>query len=217
MNRAQLFPRLAAVPGVAYSRHPGIDRNRLPGAKARPRTQTFSLEGKVHSYLTWVTSKVHSFLTWVTSEGDSTTQSPAAARAHTDEDTTEPTEVLHRVYEALELPGSAADYHFALLAAYESLRSECRTNPDLLAEFECLCLLDVSLVQSRPEAITHEGDGKTFMARVPAFKYLIRLYEREGFLADALAIARSAAACGQGTDDQDRLTKRLQDLKAEDA
>jgi hypothetical protein len=206
VNEAEYFPRLAAVPGIAYSGPPDIDREKLPGAKAKPRTRPLSFEGKPES-----------FLSWETEDGGITSQSPAAARASSDRDTTAPSVVLRRVYEALELPGSVADYHFALLSAYQLLRKHCRSNPGLLEEFERLCLLDLSLVQARPEAIMHGTYEKPIMARVPAVEHLIHLYEREGFLEDALAVARIAAACGKGTDDQNRLMKRIQELKAEDA
>jgi hypothetical protein len=204
LNWTKFFPRLAAVPGVAYSGLPDIDREKLPGAKAKPRTQTSSYDGRVDS-----------FVMWDTGDGGSTSQSPAAQRASAERDTGAPSDVLRSVYEALELPGTAGDYHFALLHAYESLRKHCRSNPDLLVEFERLCLLDVSLIQARPEAIMRGTDEKSRVA-VPAFHYLIRLYEREGFLADALVVAKRAAAFGQGDVEQNRLTERIQELEAED-
>jgi hypothetical protein len=182
-----------------------IERENLPGVNAKPRIKTLHHDGKGHS-----------FVTWETNEGVNTPQSPAAARASFDGKTTAPSEVLRGLREALELPGTAEDYHFALLDTYEWLQKQCQTNPDLLADFERLCLLDISLVQAFPQAITHGAGEKPIMALVPAFGYLIRIYEREGFLEDALAIARSAAACGQGTDAQERLTRRVQELKAED-
>lgn len=206
MNGTRFFPRLAAVPGVTYSGPPNINRKKLPEAKAKPRIETFSDGGKVHS-----------FAMWDTNEGVSTSQSPAAVHFSIDRDSDTPSEVLTRLDETLELPGSAADYHFALLAAYEWLSKQCRTKPDLLADLERLCLLDVSLVEACPQATSLGADEEPYMVSIPAFHHLIRIYEREGFIADALAIALRAAACGQGTAEQERLTSRIQELKSEDA
>ena len=66
-----------------------------------------------------------------------------------------------------------------------------------------------------PFSIRFTADENESACRVPAFEYLIRLYEREGFLAEALDIARRAVACGQGEKDFDRLTKRSQELNSE--
>jgi hypothetical protein len=45
---------------------------------------------------------------------------------------------------------------------------------------------------------------------------LIRLYEREGFIAEALEIARRGVALGQEPDEVQRLEACLRDLEAED-
>jgi hypothetical protein len=206
VKSTQIFPRLAAVPGVAYRKRSDIDCEKLPEAKFKPRSIKFSSDVRSDS-----------FVMWDTADGASTSQSPATAHASAGRDDDKPSAIVRKVYEALELPGTSSDYHFALLHAYESLRKHCRTDPDLLLEFEQLCLLDASLVEARPEAIRLREDDATRMVYVPAFGYLIDLYEREGFVADALVVAKRAAACGQGADEEGRLRARLQELEAEDA
>jgi hypothetical protein len=54
------------------------------------------------------------------------------------------------------------------------------------------------------------------MPRVPAFDKLIALYEDEGFVHEALAIAQMATAAGQNASHEARLSQRLANLEAED-
>ena len=117
-----------------------------------------------------------------------------------------------------ELPGSASDYHFALLRATEVLWGRRRQEPEILPELERLCLLDIKLIEARPEIARGErGDGASFGLYVPAFEYLVRLYEREGLVEDALHVARRGAAFGRGPAEAERLEARLRDLESEDA
>lgn len=97
--------------------------------------------------------------------------------------------------EALERPGSPSNYHFAILGCIEELWTwqRRRGHPELLAEIEDLCWLDVRLVGAMPSILTYERNGEQLYSAVPAFHHLIELYEREGFLQDALAVARRAA------------------------
>jgi hypothetical protein len=199
VSRYDWFPRLAAIPGVNYAGHPDIDRTKLPGHCAKPRIQTLSFGGETHVSAMWNLP-----------DGGATSQSPAAGWSSTDLRGS-PAGFVRRVYEALELPGAASDYHFALLRAYEELWSMRRGEPEILAELERLCLLDIALVEARPEIIGYTGAAKGVASRVPAFEHLVFLYEGEGFLKDALDIARRAAACGQGTQDVERLEARIHD------
>ena len=185
------FPRLAAIAGVGYAGHPDIDRRKLPGQSAKPHVEVLSFGGEDHVSAMWSLPN-----------GATTSQSPASAWAATEPNCSS-SDVVRRVYEAMELPGQAADYHFALLQAYGKLWSFRRHEPQILPDFEALCLLDIALIEARPEIII-DGPGDSAL-RVPAFEYLIRLYEGEGFFRDALDIARRAADCGQSSDDEERL------------
>jgi len=203
MEDATWFERLAAVPAVGYTGHPGIDRRALPQHDAKPEIQTFSYEGERQQSLFWKTP---------TGGGS---QSPASAWS-SERDPRAPTPaVLRRLYEALELPGKASDYHFALLGTYELLWSRRRKEPEILPELERLFLLDIKLVEERPAIIRGMMPDERFAARVPAFHYLVYLYSREGFLEEALAIAKRAANLGQGDLDLREIEKRQADLEGE--
>jgi hypothetical protein len=204
MEDTKWFARLAEVPKVGYFGHPNVDPRRLPGHGTKPKVESFDFDGTLHRSLYWQTA-----------EG-STSQSPASAWCSFDDPRhATAAGVLRRIYEALELPGTAADYHFALLHSYEILWNRFRERADLLPELEQLLLLDIALVESRPDILQIGGEDQTFWANVPAFYHLMRLYEREGYLEDALAIARRGAALRQGGDDLQRLEQRVVALSAE--
>lgn len=204
MDDTKWFSRLAEVPQVGYCSNPSVDRLALPGHDARPDVHSFDFNGELNQSLSWPTA-----------EG-STSQSPASAW-YSFGDSRHPTsaEVFRRVYEALELPGTATDYHFAILHAYGILWSRLREDVCVLEELERLLLLDVVLVESRPDILQLGGEDETFWAAVPAFYHLMTFYEREGYVADALGIARRAAALRQGGEDVERLEDSLAGLRAE--
>jgi hypothetical protein len=205
MNDNECFACFAAVGGLRYQRRPDIDPRKLPGYGAKPRRETYSYpDGQ----------KLVSLM-WDTSGGGSTSQSPAAAWASSIRDGHDWPQVLRRTYEALELPGTASDYHFALLAAYQALWKLRRKDPELLPELERLCQLDIGLLEARPRIVVE--DERASALRVPAFEFLVHLYEEEGFLDDALSIAQRGKALGQGDQDIARLQARIQDLRAENA
>ena len=204
MEDVRWFSRLADVPSLGYRGHPNVDRRSLPGHDMKPQVDTFDFDGTRHRSLYWPTA-----------EG-STSQSPASAWCSFDDPPqTTAAHVLRRIYEALELPATAADYHFALLNSYETLWKRFREQADLLPELEQLLLLDIALVESRPDILQIGGENETFWANVPAFYHLMRLYEREGYLDDALSIARRGVALRQGGDDVQRLEQRVAELRAE--
>jgi hypothetical protein len=90
-----------------------------------------------------------------------------------------------------------------------------REYPEMLDHLEQLCLLDIRLVETKPDSLRAPNGGQ--MARIPTFEYLIRLYEREGLYEIALDIARRAAALEQGDRDVARLEQRINTLREEDA
>lgn len=206
MEDTEWFAHLADVPKVGYPGHPTVDRRSLPGHDIKPQVDTCEIDGTPHRSISWPTA-----------EG-STSQSPASAWCSSDDPQhTTVADVLRRIYEAVELPGTAADYHFALLHSYRILWSRFRQRAEILPELECLCLLDLALVESRPDILRMGGEDETFWASVPAFHYLIRLYEFEGYVEDALAIARRGSALRQGDDDVQRLEQRVAAIQSEKA
>lgn len=162
MEDTKWFRRLAEVPKVGYASQPDVDRRRLPGHDLRPQVDTFDFEGKPDRWLSWPTA-----------EGSSS-QSPVSAWCSFDDSRhMSAADVLRRTYEALELPGTASDYHFALLHSYQTLWTRCRDQAQVLLEFERLCLTDIALVESRPDILQMGGEDEKFWASVPAFRYLI--------------------------------------------
>jgi hypothetical protein len=101
-----IFSRLGDIPGFGYEGHPDVDRRGLPRQNDSPIIRTYSSEGGP------VTS-----VWWDLPNGGGTSQSPASARASFDDRGATPSQVLRGLYESLELPGSASDYHFALMNA----------------------------------------------------------------------------------------------------
>jgi|SRR5581483_7690150 len=205
MDDTKWVSRLGDLSGVGYVSPPAVERRKLPQHDAKPRVATFSYSGKHETSLMWKTG-----------DGE-TSQSPASAWFSADDPRKISTaDMLHRLYEALELPGVASDYHFALLQAYDILWSRRRREPGVLPELERLCLLNIHLVEQRPDIIHMPVQDEEFTARVPAFHYLVFLYEQEGAISDALDIARRAAAAGQDLSDLDRLEQRVAALEEED-
>lgn len=204
MSSEDWFPQLAAIPGINYKGYPQVDRHKLPNHDAHPRVHTFSFDGKQRVSVMWELV-----------EGGSSSQSPAAASMSSPVGPTS-ADLLRRLHESLALPGTAVDYHFALLRTYDILWRQRRDNPEMLPDCEQLCLLDLALVETLPEIVRNSYEGQQLTARVPAFGYLIRLYEEEGFLEDALRVARRAATLDQGEEDRQRLEKQVHDLRSED-
>lgn len=200
------FRRLAEVPKIGYEGSPGVDRAALPNRDAKPKVETYTFEGKRRDELVWPirggTSSAAPAQEWTTKrrKGESPMQL-----------------VLRQLHEALELPGELQHYHFALLRCYEELWRHRREEPWVVAEIERLSLLDIRLVEAYPEIIMFEGkDGPTW-ASVPAFDRLIYFYEQNGYLHDALMIARRAVQLHQRTVTVEPLEKKIARLEEEHA
>lgn len=199
------FRRLADVPGVGYETKSGVDRSKLAGHNAVPQVQIYTFEGKRRESLWWPTkgggsaSPAHELAFFQSASRDESTKA-----------------VLRRMHRALELPGEASDYHFAIQGCLEELWRRRRQQPDLLPEIEDLCWLDIRLIEARPRIALLDPNGETTSLRVPAFEHLIGLYEREGFLREALDVAERAARFGQGESHLQDLRQRTARLEAED-
>jgi hypothetical protein len=188
------FRRLAEVPGVNYQSATSIDRTKLPGHDLVPKVDRYSFDGRTHESLSWPTP-----------EG-STSASPAAEwKTEPRKGETEAQTTLRQLQEALELPGTLSNYHFLIQGSHEALRSFAREEPWVLDEVEKLCWLDIRLINAHPSIATLEpiavddeemakviaerrGDRKFF--HVLAFHQLISMYEREGYLREALDVAK---------------------------
>lgn len=204
MDKTTWYERFARIPGIIYVTPPGTRPPNLPKRFLTPVRNHDTRDDNGHEWLTWKND-----------EGE-TSASPAHRwPPTTDPHKPSPALILQRLHETLELPGIGSDYHFALLGAYTKLLSHARRDPTLYAEVERLCLLDIELVERLPSAIRLNKDDTP--AHVPAYSILVSLYEQNGLLDDALAVARRAAAAGQASDNVERIEERQAALRAEDA
>ncbi|MET9437565.1 hypothetical protein [Streptomyces sp. NPDC006551] len=184
---------MAAIPGLRFTGSPGVVRETLLEAHLRP---------KVSSGLPM----------WPTADG-STSAAPASRHV--------PREVsgfqlVDHVWEALELPGEAMDYHFVLQDAVSRLWSGRRSYPEGLELLEVFAVLDLELMEAAPHAVSFDaGPVPESFVRVTSVPRLIALLEREGALAEALSVARRLARCGQSEDAVARLSERVSALVAE--
>jgi hypothetical protein len=106
------------------------------------------------------------------------------------------------------------DYHFAIQDTCGTIWASRREHPELLGDPERLCLLDIALLEAKPDSL-RANDGQ--MALILTFELLVRLYQREGLYEKALEIAKRGAALEQGEEVVNRLQQLVDDLRAEDA
>jgi hypothetical protein len=84
-----------------------------------------------------------------------------------------------------------------------------RKEPAVLEAVEWLCWLDVNLVEAWPTAVTDQYNEEQRFYGVPAFSTLVDLYEREGSLHEAVAVAERAARFDQLGERRQQLAERL--------
>lgn len=200
---SEWFKSLSDISGIDYTSDARVKRTSLPGHDAVPKRYSFDFQGQKHESLLWPTN-----------DGE-TTSSPASQHASSDPSRLISSEDrIRRLSEVLELPGCPADYHFAIQHCLDELWKQRREYPPLLEVVEHLCWLDIRLIELRPEIISFERDGATSYYHVLAFGYLIHLYEREGFLDEALDVANRAAKFN-AEPVMDRLRERIASIQAE--
>lgn len=197
------FRRFGDIPGMAYEPPAWVDRGTLPGHDAVPQTRTFALPERQVETLWWSA--------WSEGTGDGGA-SPAHYRAFRDRPDTPTSDVIRNLYEGLELPGEPTDYHFLIQGSAIQLWAHSREEPEVISEVEKLCWLDIRLVEAYPGAASDEQHG--FYLNL-SFSTLIDIYEREGFLGEALEVAELGARYGQGDEAQERLVQRIEAVENE--
>jgi hypothetical protein len=197
------FRRFGDIPALVYEPPRHLDRRKLAGHDAVPEQQVHEFDGKRRETLWWPGQ----------AGGGGSSASPAHERAFGDRSDVSTATVLRHVYEGLELPGEPTDYHFLIQGCAEQLWSRRRDEPNVVAEVERLCWLDIKLVQLCPDAASDEY-SEHFYA-IFAFLRLVEIYEREGFLAEALQVADIAADYGQCEQARQRLVERIAAVDAE--
>lgn len=198
------FPSLADVPGISYTTPQDVDRAALSGHGAVPRVFEYGFDGETRRSLVWATP------------GGETGASPAHQRAFGDGEKTSARDELRKLREALELPGALSDYHFAIQRAAETAYKGRQDDQTLIGEAERLWWLDIELVEAHPRIVEH-SPGESY--RVSAYEHLVRLYEGEGYLTEALEITERALEVGQQhlSPAAERLRANLAELEAEEA
>lgn len=201
------FRRFGDIPGVTYETPSGLDPKKLPGYGVVPEISVYEFEGKRRETL-W----------WSEDGGGKSGSGPAAHWREFGNSTTVSTrEILVNCLEALELPGEPVDYHFLIQHCACALWSRRRKEPDFLDDVEKLCWLNIQLIQARPDTVRIEGSDEPRFYHVSAFSILTDLYQREGFLREALDVAELAARYGQGLIARDRLAERIAAVENEDS
>ena len=199
------FPRFAEIPGIEYEPPPGLDFRCLPGRGQIPEISYYDFDGKKRKSIMWKSGDISSGASpahdWKTvpRQGES-----------------EATTFLRQAYETLELPGTLSDYHFALQRTHDELNKFIGKESWVPAEIEKLCRLNVRLLEKHPETVSYENDEGVNYARVTAFNRLIGLYENEGYLRDALEIAKIAIRFDYGSETVEELEKRIKLMEIED-
>ncbi|WP_246096910.1 hypothetical protein [Streptomyces botrytidirepellens] len=186
---------MAAIPGIAFDGNPGVVRGAVPGAGDRP-------------------DESYGSPMWPIAEGRASA-TPASRHVPFD---ARGAVLVARVWEALELPGSAMDYHFVLQGAVDRLWSGRRADPAGLELLEVFARLDLALMEAAPQAVSFDAaDAPATFVRVTSVPRLIGLLEREGAFTEALELARRLAHFGQGEDVAARLSEKAGALVAEAA
>lgn len=197
------FRRLAEIPGVHYEMPQTINRLQLPDHNLAPELHEFEFDGRRHESLSWRTTEGSSPAhRWQTEPklGESLAQT-----------------ALRQMFETLELPGIASDYHFAIQSCNETLWKHRREEPWVVEQIERLCWLNIQLMEACPEAISFEREGETQYYSVSAFYRLINLYKQDGYLKEALEVAARGVRFNQTQHDFESLQERIAQLEAEDA
>jgi hypothetical protein len=201
------YPRLAEVPKLGYEGSPSVDRARLPGYDARPRIERYKWDDKRRETLWW------------TVKGGSSSAAPATQLESSPRPGESPAQTaLRHCYEALELPGTLTDYHFIIQNTHEAIWKHRRREPWVVTETERLCWLDLKMLEAYPKALIFDGAGRgdePFYPSILALYRLIRLYEQEGYLREALDVARLAVRFKQLPRELERLEEKIKLVEAE--
>jgi hypothetical protein len=202
--RDEVFRCIGDIPGLDYRTDSRINRAVLPGVDSYPEVRRYMSEDGTLKESYW----------WP--NGDGLSGAPPARRWMNEIRSSDlPTEALQqRLYESLELPGAASDYHFSIQGTVDTLWARRRDEPEVRTSIEELAWLDIRLIQAHPAAVTYESaDGPSFFG-ITTFGRLVYLYEREGAWRDALAVSDLAFQFNMPID-REMLVERVAALDAE--
>jgi hypothetical protein len=201
------FRRLGEIPGIEYTPPASIDRVKLRGHDFEPTVRSF--DGGQRKWLFWPSLE----------DGGAGTRSVVSQHVFPtiDDRQISSQAVIQRLWEAVELPGQPRDYHFALQRAADVLwERRRRSEAGVLRTVEQIAWLDIELVEIMPTTIHDEENRNPIVYTVTSFQTLRDLYLREGFLCEALAVARRAERLDQSAARVADLEARLEALRTED-
>ena len=126
-------------------------------------------------------------------------------------------DLVRWVWEGLELPGLAPDYHHLMQSAALQLWKLRRSDPHGLDSVEAFSYLDLSLIEAVPAAVSvDDADTARGFVWLAAVDLLITMLQREGSLREALAVSRRAQQFGENYQRPD-LESKVAALDAERA
>jgi len=203
----------ADIDGISWDPLVPIDRSSLLGIDSRPTVERLAgLSGDSYEHVTWSDERGE-----LPEEGSS----PASQHERHFESDSDlaPRTIAKRVSEMLTLPGSRSDYHFGMLQAWEALYAARRRDGRVFDWIESLCLADIELMEQGPELVFAEDHWNNLdqgYPIFPAFQRLSSLYQREGYLADAVEIEKRCAALGAARPVGEEAIERQKALLEED-
>ena len=106
-----------------------------------------------------------------------------------------------------------------MLQAWEALYAARRRDGRVFDWIESLCLADIELMEQGPELVFAEDHWNNLdqgYPIFPAFQRLSSLYQREGYLADAVEIEKRCAALGAARPVGEEAIERQKALLEED-
>lgn len=206
MDDEKWFPRFAEIPEIEYAAPKGLDFSHLAVMKITPEISYYNFDGKRRKSIMWNYGNTSSSAS--PAHGWTATLRPGESQ---------PLFLLRQVYETLELPGKLSDYHFALQRTHDELNGFIGKESWVAHEIEKLCRLNIQLLDKHPETISYENENGIHYARVTAFNRLISLYENEGYLRDALEIAKIALKFDYGYEKVEEIEDKIKLLESEDS
>lgn len=203
----------AAIGGISWEPLVPIDRSSLPGIDSRPTVERIEgLGGESYQRVTWSDKRGEL-------AGEGSSPANQHERHFSNDRELAPRTVARRVSEMLALPGSRSDYHFGMLNAWEALYAARRQDVRVFGWIEALCLADIELMEQGPELVFAENHWNNLdqgYPIFPAFQRLSSLYQREGYLTDAVEIERRCAALGSARPVGEEAIERQKALLEED-
>jgi hypothetical protein len=219
-GRDEWFRRMADIAGLDYTSPVPVDRASLPDHDKEPEVRRYDFDDEPRVMVDWGLRETSEQGAAYEDKVWTPLGSPASEHLRElVEDGARPTseQLLRRLWEALELPGAADDYHQALERVITKLRTRSYWEPAVMETVEALAWLDIRLMRAYPSIviIDHPEATRPYWG-AHAFTTLHNIYVAEGFLRDALAVSELELEFGADPRRTDELRARL-DLIADES